>query len=67
MGAAVSVLPQSCAKGTVNTDSLPLVAANNLTITTYGKCKRTVDLGLKKEYSWTFIITDILKTAHIRS
>ena len=59
MDAAVSVLPQSCAYGTVNTDSLHLVAANNLTITTYGKCKRTVDVGLKREYSLTFIITDI--------
>ena len=31
--AAVSVLPGSCANGTVDADSLPLVAANNLTIT----------------------------------
>ena len=35
-GAAVSVLPRSCANGTVDADSLPLVAANNSTITTYG-------------------------------
>ena len=28
-GAAVSVLPRSCANGTVDADSLPLVAANN--------------------------------------
>ena len=50
-GAAVSVLPRSCANETVDTDSLPCVAANNSTITTYSTCKRTVDVGLKREYS----------------
>ena len=58
-GAAVSVLPRSCANGTVDADSLPLVAANNLTITTYGTSKRIVDVGLKREYSWTFIVADV--------
>ena len=33
-GATVSVLPRSCANGTADTDSLPLVAAKNSTITT---------------------------------
>ena len=58
-GAAVSVLPRSCANGTVDADSLPLVAANNYTITTYGSSKRIVDAGLKREYSWTFIVADV--------
>ena len=58
-GASVSVLPRSCANGTVDADSLPLVAANNLTITTYGTSKHIVDVGLKREYSWTFIVADI--------
>ena len=57
-GAAVSVLPRSCANRTVDADSLPLVAANNSTITTYGTSKRIVDVGLKREYSWTFIVAD---------
>ena len=57
-GAAVSVLPRSCANGTVVADSLPLVAANNTTITTYGTSKRIVEVGLKREYSWTFIVAD---------
>ena len=57
--AAVSVLPWSCASGTVDADSLPLVAANNSTITTYGTSKRIVDVGLKREYSWTFIVADV--------
>ena len=58
-GAAVSVLPRSCAIGTVDADSLLLVAANNSTITTYSTSKRIVDAGLKREYSWTFIVADV--------
>ena len=58
-GAAVSVLPQSCANRTVDADSLPLVAANNSTITTYGTSKCIVDVGLKREYSWTFIVANV--------
>ena len=58
-GAAVSVLPKSCANGISDADSLPLVAANNSTIHTYGTCKRVVDVGLKREYPWTFIVADV--------
>ena len=46
-GAAVSVLPKSCANRATDTGSLPLVAADNTTITTYGTSKRIVDVGLK--------------------
>ena len=55
-GAAVSVLPKSCANGISDADSLPLVAAF---IHTYGNCKRVVDVGLKREYPWTFIVADV--------
>ena len=58
-GAAVSVLPGSCANRTVDADSLPLVTANNSTITTYGTSKRIVYVGLNREYSWTFFVADI--------
>ena len=46
-GAAVSVLPKSCANRTTDTVSLPVVAANNPTINNYGTSKRIVDAGLK--------------------
>ena len=49
--AAVSVLPKSYANRTTDIASLPLVAANNTTITTYGTSKRIVDVGLKREYA----------------
>ena len=52
-------MQQSCTNRTTATASLPLVAANNTTITTYGTSKRIVDVGLKREYAWTFIIADI--------
>ena len=58
-GGAVSVLPKFCANRTTDTTSLPLVGANNTTITTYGTSKRIVDVGLKREYAWTFMIADI--------
>ena len=58
-GAAVNVLPKSCANGISDADSLPLVAANNSTIHTYGNCNRVVDVGLKREYPWTFIVADV--------
>ena len=43
-GAAVSVLPKSCASRTTDTGSLPLVTAKT---------------SLKREYAWTFIIAGI--------
>ena len=58
-GAAVSVLPKSCANGISDANSLPLVAANNSTINTYDNCKHVVDVGLKREYPWTFIVADV--------
>ena len=58
-GVAVSVLPKSCANRTSDTACLPLVAANNTTINTYGNCRRVVDVGLKRDYAWTFIVADV--------
>ena len=58
-GAAVSVLPKACAKQISDADCLPLVAANNTTINTYGTSKRVVDVGLKRDYRWNFIVADV--------
>ena len=58
-GAAVSMLPKSCASRTSDAASLPLVAANNTTINTYSNCRRGVDVGLKQNYVWTFIVADV--------
>ena len=58
-GAAVSVLPKSCANRISEADCLPLVAANNTTTNTYGTSKRVVDVGLKRDYTWNFIVADV--------
>ena len=58
-GTAVSILPKSCANRTSDVDCLPLVAANNTTIDTYGTSKRVVDVCLKRDYTWTFIVADV--------
>ena len=59
MGAAVSVLPKSCVSRTSDAACLPLVAANNTSINTYSNCKRVVDVGLKRDYAWTFIVAEV--------
>ena len=53
------MLPKSCANRTADTACLPLVAANNTTINTYSYCRRVVDVGLKQDYAWTFIVADV--------
>ena len=58
-GAAGSVLPKSCANRTSDATCLPLVAANNTTINPYGTSRRVVDVGLKRDFAWTFIVADI--------
>ena len=50
-GAAVSVLPKSCANKTSDATFLPLVAANNTTINTYSTNRHVVDVGLKRDYA----------------
>ena len=58
-GAAVSVLPKSSANRTSDAACLPLVAANYTTINTYGNCRRVVDVGLKRDSAWIFIVADV--------
>ena len=58
-GVEFSVLPKSCANRTSDAACLPLVAANNTTINTYGNCRRVVDVGLKPDYGWIFIVADV--------
>ena len=53
------MLPKSCANRTSDAACLSLVAANNTTINTYGNCRRVVDVGLKQDYAWTFIVADV--------
>ena len=53
------MLPKSCANRTSDAACLPLVAANNTSINTYGNCRRVVNVGLKRDYAWTFRVADV--------
>ena len=58
-GDEMSVLHKSCANRTTDANSLPLVAANNTTINTHGTCRPIIDVGLKRDNAWTFIVADV--------
>ena len=58
-GAAVSVLPKSCANRSSDAACLPLFAANNNIKNTYGTSRRVVDVCLKQDYAWTFIAANV--------
>jgi len=45
----------------VKIEPYQLYAANGLVITTYGTIMLQPDLGLRKEFSWRFIVADVLK------
>ena len=51
------MLPKSYANRNSDVACLPIGAANNTTVNTYGK--RVVDVGLKRDYAWTFIVADV--------
>ena len=57
-GAEVSVVPPSRIERQHQQD-LTLQAANNTSITTYGKRSLTLDLGLRRTFRWVFIIADV--------
>lgn len=59
-GADVSTIPpQKKYDQKEITDGFPLYAANGTKIKTYGKKSLTINLGLRRSFSWDFIIADI--------
>ncbi|XP_067615063.1 uncharacterized protein [Eurosta solidaginis] len=59
-GAEILVLPASKFPHTKHSDII-LTAANGSTIATYGKRLLNVNLGLRREFPFTFLIADIAK------
>lgn len=57
-GADISVLPKDITERRESKE-LKLFAANSTTINTYGSKLLDVDLGLRKKYTWPFIIADV--------
>ncbi|GBL90966.1 Transposon Ty3-I Gag-Pol polyprotein [Araneus ventricosus] len=57
-GAAVSCFPRRLTNFTVPQD-LVLYAANGSVIKSYGTKALNLDLGLRRKFSWTFIVADV--------
>ena len=57
-GAEVSVIPPS-QSDRLHKQDLVLQAANNTSITTYGRRSLTLNLGLGQEFQWIFIVADV--------
>lgn len=55
-GSDVSIIPRAGKRGTAS--ELKLYAANNSPITTYGFQRLAVNLGLRRNFIWPFIIAD---------
>ena len=58
-GSEVSVIPSTSLKRTP--DKLTLTAVNATPISTFGKQSLTLNLGLRRSFSWLFIIADVQK------
>lgn len=58
-GSVVSVVPPSLIKATLTPTTVKLLAANRSNIRTYGHCIFKLDLGLRRELKWFFIIADV--------
>ena len=58
-GAAISVVPPSDRERQSKNHVISLQAANGSSITTYGHKSLTLELGLRRQFCWTFIIADV--------
>lgn len=59
-GADISVIPPLSNERQFNT-GLPLFAANETRIKTFGKKTLSLNLGLRRNFNWNFIIADVSK------
>ena len=58
-GSAVSVIPYAHFKRKLAIKPSKLYAANSTVINTYGELLLTLDLGLRREIRWPFIVADV--------
>lgn len=58
-GAAISVIPPSGRERTQLDNAISLQAANGTRIQTYGRKSLTLDLGLRRQFRWIFLIADV--------
>lgn len=58
-GSDLCVFPKSVAKGHKEKTSYQLCAANGSAINTYGYAHLVLNLGLRREFNWRFIVADV--------
>lgn len=58
-GADISVIPRKMMRGKLTPVDYQLYAANSTIIKTYGSTTQTVDLGLRRPYTWQFTIAEV--------
>ena len=60
-GSVVSLLPRSAIKGSTQLIQQPLTltAANMSPIATFGRAVRTLNIGLRRDFEWPFIVADV--------
>lgn len=58
-GSVVSVLPRAIIKQKLQLSDIKLYAANNTCISTYGHRPLTINLGLRRAFTWPFIVADV--------
>ena len=58
-GAEVSVVPRSYVHKKTQPAGLSLQAVNNTSIPTFGNCSLTLNLSLRRNFSWIFIIAGV--------
>lgn len=60
-GSDLSVFPRLALKTPCNKTKFDLIAANNTVIHTYGPTTLHLDLGLRRNFTWSFTIADVSK------
>ncbi|CAK9813145.1 Transposon Ty3-I Gag-Pol polyprotein [Anthophora plagiata] len=60
-GADVSVVPRAFGGKKPEADTFKLYAANGAIINTYGEKLLLINLGLRRDFSWRFILADVAK------
>ncbi|CAH8467626.1 unnamed protein product, partial [Dicrocoelium dendriticum] len=58
-GADISVIPPSQSQHALKQSSLRLTAANGTCISTFGQRSLTLNLGLRRSFTWVFIVADV--------
>ena len=60
-GSDLCVFPRDLLPGSREKSCYELVAANKTAIATFGTATMTLNLGLRRDYTWRFVVADVSK------